>query len=107
MRDEITQKEDLRNGRRARGLESIQFNQMRTVREIESKQFTQTNGEFKSTQSEPAGVCWKSENRFEILKDDDDVIDWHIWCDNVTSTFVVVILNHRNKYRRAYYFRFR
>ena len=36
--------------------------QTRTVRGLKSKQFTQTNGEFKSTQSEPARVCRKSEN---------------------------------------------
>ena len=62
--------------------------QTQTVRGLKSKQFTQTNGKLKSTRSEPAGVCWKSENgesekrirengenRFEILRDHDDVID--------------------------------
>ena len=48
VRDEIAQKEDLEYGR--------------TVRGLESKKFTQTNGKFKSTRSELAGVCWKSEN---------------------------------------------
>ena len=61
VRDEIAQKEDLESSQTMRGLES--------------KQFTQTNGGFESTRSEPAGVCWKSENRFEILKDDYDLID--------------------------------
>ena len=63
LRDEIAQKEDL---------ESI-----KTIRGLESKQFTQRNGRLKSTRSKPAGVCWKSENRFDILRDDDDddVID--------------------------------
>ena len=88
VRDEIAQKEDLENGRTARGFESKQFTQTQTVRVLESKQFTKTNVEFKSTRSEPAGVCWKSENgesekrkiendenRFEIFRDDDDVID--------------------------------
>ena len=67
-----------------------------------NKFFSETNGGFKSTQSEPAGVCWKSENRFDILKDDNDIIDWHILCDNVTPEFVAVIYNHRTKYRREY-----
>ena len=48
------------------------------------------------------GLCWKSENRFDILKDDDDVIAWHIWCDNVTPTFVAVISNHFTKYIHEY-----
>ena len=48
VRDKIAQKDVLEHGR--------------TVRGLKSKQFTQTNGEFKSTQSEPAGVCRKSEN---------------------------------------------
>ena len=47
LRYEIAQKEDL---------ESIQ-----TIRGLESKQFTQKNGGFEPTISEPAGVCWKSE----------------------------------------------
>ena len=42
---------------------------------LESKQFSQTNGGFKSKQSEPSGVCWKSENQYEVLKDYDDVND--------------------------------
>ena len=41
----------------------------------ENTESTQMNGGFESKQSEPAGVRWKSENRFEILKDDDNVID--------------------------------
>ena len=52
-------------------------------------------------------MCGKSENRFEILKDEDDVIDWHILCDNVTPMFVAVLSYHRKKYRREYYFRFK
>ena len=31
-------------------------------RGLGSKKFTQTNGGFDSTRSEPAGLCWKSEN---------------------------------------------
>ena len=62
VRDKIAQKENLENGRTARGFESKQFTQTQTVRVLESKQFTKTNVEFKSTRSEPAGVCWKSEN---------------------------------------------
>ena len=61
VRDEISQKGGFKS------------NQMKSG--LESKQSSQTNGGFESKQSEPAGVCWKSENRFEILKDDDDVID--------------------------------
>ena len=64
MRDDIAQKED--------------FESSQTIRGLESKQFTQTNGGFESKRSEPAGVCWKSENRFEIIKDDNDVIYGHI-----------------------------
>ena len=63
VRDEITQNEDLQNGRTARGLES--------------KQFDQENSGFVSTRPEPAGVCWKSENKenpFGVLRDDDGVI---------------------------------
>ena len=45
VRDWIAQKEDLESNRMNRGLES--------------KQFTQTNGVFESTRSEPAGLCWK------------------------------------------------
>ena len=47
VRYEIAQKEDLEY--------------CRTFRGIEIKQFTQTNVEFKSTRSEPVGVCWKIE----------------------------------------------
>ena len=48
MIDENAQKEDLGSSRK--------------IRRLESKKFTQTNGKFKSTRSELAGVCWKSEN---------------------------------------------
>ena len=34
----------------------------------------------------------KSENRFDILRDDDDVIDWHIWCYNITPTLCPLLL---------------
>ena len=64
MRYEIAQKWDFQNIRTAIGLES--------------KRFTQTNGGFESIRYEPTGVCWKSENnenRFENLRDDNDVID--------------------------------
>ena len=64
VRDEIAQNEDLQNGQ--------------TARRLESKQFDQENSVFVSTQPEPAGVCWKSENnenRFEVVRDDDDVIE--------------------------------
>ena len=46
--DEIAQKEDFESSKKIRGLGS--------------KNFTQTNGGFESTRSEPAGLCWKSEN---------------------------------------------
>ena len=64
MRDEIAQNEDLQNDQKSRGLES--------------KKIDQENSGFVSTRLEPAGVCWKIENnknRFEILRDDDDVIE--------------------------------
>ena len=61
MRYEIAKTGDLKSNKMNSGLES--------------KKFSQTNSGFKSKQSKPAGVCWKSENRLDILKDDDDVIN--------------------------------
>ena len=66
VRDEIAQNEGFQNGRTSRG--------------IESKQFEQEGGRFISTQTEPKGVCWKSENNlnlFQVLRDDNEIIEWH------------------------------
>ena len=99
MRDEIAQNEDLQNGWTDRGLESKTFKQ-------------EING-FVSARPKPEGVCWKIENNvswFDVLRDDDDVIEWHTWQDNVTQTSVSIIINHRTiitnprtKYRREYH----
>ena len=64
VRDEIAQNEDLQDSQTASG--------------IEFEQFEQESSGFVSTRPEPEGVCWKSENninQFEVLKDDDDVIE--------------------------------
>ena len=64
MRDEIAQNEDLQNGQ--------------TARRLESRQFKQESNGFVSPRPELKGVCWESENnvnRFEVLRDDDDVIE--------------------------------
>ena len=91
VRDEVAQNEDLQNGQTASGLDSNQFSQTQTVRVLESKKIIQESGGFESTWPDPAGVCWKSENNenwFVISRDDDYVIDWNTWCDNVKQTFV-------------------
>ena len=99
VRDEIAQNEDTQNGQTAKG--------------IESKQFEQESSVFVSKITEPEGVCWKSEEnvyRFEVLRDEEDVIEWHTWWDNVTQTIVAVINNRRTvitnphtKCRREYH----
>ena len=84
LRDEIAQKEDLQNDRTARGLKS--------------EQFKQGINRFVSAWPKLEGVCWKSEknvNRFEVLRDSDNVIKWHTWRDNVTQKFVSVTVNLR------------
>ena len=98
VRYEIAQNEEIKNGWTSRG--------------IESEKFEQEGRRFLLTRTEPEVVCWKSENnvnRFEVLRDEDDVIKWHTWWDNVTQTFVSDITNRRTvinqprtKYRREY-----
>ena len=64
MRDEIAQNEDLQNGQ--------------TSRRLKYKKIKQESNGFVSPRPEPEGVCWKSEknvNQFEVLRDDDDVME--------------------------------
>ena len=48
--------------------------------EDSNKKIEPESSGFISTQPEPEGVCWKSENnvnQFEVSRDDDAVIKWH------------------------------
>ena len=61
MRDEIAQKEDF---------ESIQ-----TIRGLESKKLLRQMADWNKHDPNLQECVEKNENRFEILKDDDEVID--------------------------------
>ena len=65
VRDEITQNDDLQNGK--------------TARRLESKKCKQESNGFVSPRPETEGVCCKSEKNINwfYLRDDDDVIGFH------------------------------